>query len=145
MKKRWRSFLLTFAVIVCVLSAAFAAYSWSRQNAQRKRDLGYQLALQKYRRDLRSAATRSDVERYLQSRNIQFRQLCCVDNEPSGFSDFVLVGKEEVPWYCSENNVYIAFQFDGTERRAFYQYSPPRAGSDRLKAITIYQKLDNCL
>ena len=138
MKKRWRSSLLIFAIVVCVLSAGFAALSWSRQNAQRKRDFGYQSALQQYRNDLHSAAKREDVESYLQSRRIQFGPLCCGDDEPNGSSDFVLLGNEEAPWYCSENKVYIAFQFD--------TYPPgSRANSDRLKAITIDHKFDDCL
>lgn len=143
MKKRWRSFILIVLVVACVLIAGFAVLSWSRQNAQRERDLGYQSALQKYRDDLGSATTRDDVERNLQSKNVKFRQLCCVDNENSAYSDLVLIGKEDPPWYCSENNVYIAFQFgasEGPESRP-----PSSAGVDVLKAITVYQKLDDCL
>lgn len=138
MRKHLRLITLISLIAVCVIVAGSAALSWSRKIAQRKRDVGYQSALQQYRNDLHSAATRGDVESYLQSRRIQFGPLCCVDDEPNGSSDFVLIGTEEAPWYCSENNVYIAFQFD--------TYPPgSRANSDHLKGITIHHKLDDCL
>jgi hypothetical protein len=138
MRKHLRLITLISLIFVSVVVAGFAALSWSRKIAERKRDFGYLSALQHYRSDLHSAATRGDVESYLQSRRIQFGPLRCVDDEPNGSSDFVLIGTEDAPSYCSENNVYIAFQFDTYP-------SGSRANSDRLKGITIDHKLDDCL
>jgi hypothetical protein len=59
----------------------------------------------------------------------------------NAYDDLVKIGQEDVPWFCSENNVYIAFQFLGSQKNSL-----PRADtSDRLKDVTIYRKLDGCL
>jgi hypothetical protein len=45
------------------------------------------------------------------------------------------------PWYCSENYVYIAFEFDAAEPPNL----PIRAhGSDFLKKVSIFKQLSGC-
>jgi hypothetical protein len=59
----------------------------------------------------------------------------------NAYDDFVRIGQEDVPWFCSENNVYLAFQFLGSEKDGL-----PRAeASDKLKEVTIYHWLDGYL
>jgi len=56
--------------------------------------------------------TRKQVEDYLSARNLSFRQMCCVSVKEfsrgvydNAYDDLVKIAQEEVPWFCSENNV----------------------------------------
>ena len=92
--------------------------------------------------------TRKQVEDSLSARNISFRQMCCVSVKEFSrgvyddtYDDLVKIGQEDVPFVCSENNVYIAFQFLGSEKDS----SPRAEASDRLKDVTVYRWLEGCL
>jgi hypothetical protein len=109
-------------------------------NAQKKREAAYQTTLQSYTDVLKPGITRKYVEDYLRSKGATLQQLCCID-ERSAFADLLKIGKEKHRWYCSEHNVYIAFQFAAVE-----PHSHPEAhDSDTLKSITIFHKLEGCL
>ena len=73
--------------------------------------------------------------------------MCCVDamelSKRKSWDDLTRLGEEEAPWFCSENNVYLAFQFiDGSRQ----QTNGWKADDlDTLKSITIYHWLEGCL
>ena len=86
------------------------------------------------------------MEDYLRAKNIAFQQMCCVDSSElatrASWDDLVKVGTEPAPWFCSENNVYVAFQFtDHAQRKGV----PKADNLDSLKAVTIYRWLEGCL
>ena len=88
------------------------------------------------------------MEGYLSAQRLPFRQLCCVSVKEfssgvldNAYDDLVKIGQEDVPWACSENNVYIALQFLGSQKDSL----PGAEPSDRLKDVTIYHKLEGCL
>jgi hypothetical protein len=92
--------------------------------------------------------TRKQVEEYLSAKHLLFRQLCCVSVKEfsrgvydNSYDDLVKIGQEDVPWVCSENNVYIAFEFLGSQKDSLPRAEP----SDKLKDVTVYHKLDGCL
>jgi hypothetical protein len=85
-----------------------------------------------------------DVESLLQANGIKFRHMCCID-EKNAFADLVLIGKEKPPWWCSEHNAYIAFQFALSEPRPSVPPLILSADSDVLTRITIYYWPENCL
>ncbi len=92
--------------------------------------------------------TREEVENYLTAKNVAYRQMCCVSVKrfstgvyDSAYDDLVKIGHEDVGWFCSENNVYVAFQFFGSEKNGL----PTAEPSDKLKDMTIYHWLDGCL
>ncbi|HYB60578.1 MAG TPA: hypothetical protein VEH50_03775 [Methylomirabilota bacterium] len=92
--------------------------------------------------------TRKEVEDYLKARNVNFEQMCCVDFAHASvqipLDDLTKIGEEDHPWYCSENDVYVAFQFTshpGREAEAGFK----AANSDTLKAVSIYHWLQGCL
>ena len=66
--------------------------------------------------------------------------MCCVE-ERSAYADLVKIGKEKVPWFCSEHSVYAAFQFAAPEPHDI----PHAHDSDVLKKITIFHWLEGCL
>jgi hypothetical protein len=109
-------------------------------NAQKKREATYQARLQSYSDVLKPGMTRKYVEDYLRSKGVTFHQLCCID-ERSASADLLKIGMEEHPWYCSEHDVYVAFQFAAVE-----PHKPWEAyDSDTLKRDTIFHKLEGCL
>jgi hypothetical protein len=102
----------------------------------------YQAKLQEYANVLKVGMNRKDVQSYLHSKGINFRQMCCVD-EKDAFADLVLIGKEKPPFYCGEFNAYIAFQFAASEPRSKSMILS--ADSDVLTRITIYFWPENCV
>jgi hypothetical protein len=70
--------------------------------------------------------------------------MCCAeraDFAKGAYDDLVRIGQEDPPWFCNENNVYVAFQFAAHEPHAVAQADP----SDLLKTVTIFHWLEGCL
>ncbi len=89
--------------------------------------------------------TRKEVEDYLRTRNAPFRHMCCVDTKQFlkwVYDDLTKIGQEDAPWFCSEKNVYIAFQFAGNSP---HNGGPSAEPTDMLTAVTIYPWLEGCL
>ncbi len=127
------------AVILVALSAA-AICDAGKKHAQSKREVAYKSALNSYSTALKPGMTRKEVEDYLRGNAVGFQQMCCID-ERSAFADLVKIGKEDAPWYCSEQNIYVAFQFAGVEPHEDLKVSD----SDTLKRVTIFRWLEGCL
>jgi hypothetical protein len=143
--RHWYFYL---GVLIAVLVVALSARHAVEQRAHRKREVEYQKTLRSYSELLKTGMTRKQVEEYFSAKKILFRQLCCVkvkEFSPGvydhAYDDLVKIGQEDVPWVCSENNVYIAFQFLGSEKDSV----SVAESSDKLKDLTIYHHLDGCL
>lgn len=127
--------LVLAVLVVCLV----VRHVWE-QRMQRRREVAYQTALQSYAAIFRSGTRRKDVESQLRVERVAFQQMCCID-ERSAYADLVRIGKEKAPWFCSEQNIYIALQFTAVEA-----HEPWRAyDSDALKTVTIYRWLEGCL
>jgi hypothetical protein len=140
--KRW---LLPIALVLVVTLSVVVVRHRLEKRAQQEREAGYQSALRAYSGVLKPGMTRKDVEEYLRARNVGFQQMCCVaskDYSKDVYDDLTKVGQEDAPWFCSEKIVYIAFQFTGQPRNAT---GAEADDSDRLRAITIYPRLEGCL
>jgi hypothetical protein len=139
--KRWRSLIL---VLIVVASVAFGARHFLEKRAKQKREIAYQSVLRSYSDRLGSGMTRKEVEDYLRARNVEFGQMCCVDGQLSKgvWDDLTKIGQEGAPWYCSEHNIYVAFQFAGPKRNGVEWTADP---SDTLKAVSIFHRLEGCL
>ncbi len=143
--RRWYLYL---AIVIAVLVIAFGVRHVLQERARQRREVEYQGTLRSYSEVLRTGMSRKQVEEYLSAKKLPVRQLCCVSVKEfsrgvydNTYDDLVKIGQEDVPWFCSENNVYIALQFFGSQKDSL-----PRAeASDRLKDVTIYHKLDGCL
>jgi hypothetical protein len=110
---------------VLLFTTSFGTWGLS---AKQKREADYQAAVQSYSDALKPGATRKSVEDYLQAKGVKYEKMCCID-EKNADAELVRIGKEKHPWYCSEHDVYIAFQFV----------------DDKLKSITVYHWLEGCL
>jgi hypothetical protein len=141
--RRW---LLPIALLLAVVVAALVVRRLSQERAQRKREATYQSALRSYSKDIRAGMTRKQVEDYLEARNVKFRQMCCVDAShrfsTNVYDDLVRIGQEDAPWFCSEKNVYVAFEFTGPERNSSGRVAD---STDMLRTISTYQWLEGCL
>jgi hypothetical protein len=144
--RRW--YLYVAAALIAALLVGFSVRHFLEVRAQKRREVEYQKALRSYSQSLKTGVTRKQVEDYLSARKIPFQQVCCVKVKEfsrgvydDAYDDLVQIGQEDAPWFCRQNNVYIALQFFGS-----YRNSPPRAdASDKLKDVTIYHRFDGCL
>jgi hypothetical protein len=89
---------------------------------------------------------RKEVEDYLRTKKVEFRQMCCVDSSElsrrHSWDDLTKIGEEDAPWFCGEINVYVAFQFTDHGKQ-----EPGWRADDRdtLRAVTVYQWAEGCL
>ncbi len=134
--KRWQltMFISIFAAVVVIASW----YGWAKRT-QSRREAGYQLALQSFTAALTLGMTREKVEGYLHTRGVQFNRTPWV-NPKANNTDITKIGQEPPPWYCSRENIYIAFQFI-PESVGSDSANP----SDSLTKITIFPMFEDCL
>ena len=134
--KRWGVSVSAFLVIALLV---FGIHRALERRAQQERESHYKAALLSYSRDLNPGMKRKEVEDYLHAKNAPLRQMCCVDVKKFSkgvYSDLTKIGAENAPWFCSEKNVYVAFQFSGPARSAVEWTAEP---SDVLESISIYR------
>jgi hypothetical protein len=89
---------------------------------------------------------RGEIENDLRIRNKPFQQTCCstiARGDSKSWDDLVQVGKEDAPWYCSENYVYVAFKFEDFSVDSEPLRNPK--DTDRLQSIALYRRLEGCL
>jgi hypothetical protein len=140
--KPWR---LVVAIVVIVAVSVYGVRYALEKRTRQKREVAYSAALTSNSELFRPGMTRKVVEDYFRARNIGFRQMCCVDRKEVSktvYDDLVKIGQEGAPWFCSEKNIYVAFQFTGAERNGPSGSADP---SDKLKAVSIYRWLEGCL
>ena len=132
--------ILLGVLALCLMG--FGVDSTVRRNIQRKHQVIYESIVREYSAELKTGTPRKDVEQLLRSKGQPFQQTCCLLNgNRSAYEDLVKIGSEPAPWYCSENDVYIVFEF----------YSPTHAGmpnaqpSDSLERIAVSPWLQGCL
>ena len=136
---RTRLSLCKLTVVVFAATAAAACIHSADQ--ARRREAAYQARLASFSESLKSGMTRKDVEGYLRRHGYEFRQMCCMNHGKNAWDDLTQIGKEPHPWYCSEHNVYIGFEFVSDGSHQF----PEGHDSDTLKGIQIYHWLEGCL
>lgn len=139
-----RRYLLLAIVLIVLLSCALTIRVELRDRDKKKREVAYQSALQSYSQNVTLGWTRKKVEAYFKARDIAFGQMGWLEEQPedrTAFADLIKVGHEDAPWYCSENYVYIAFQFSATEPHRPWM----AAESDVLTKVRIYRQLGGCL
>jgi hypothetical protein len=139
--------------MIVAAAAAIAISLWFVQHARDRdaaeREGGYHTVLAQYTVELKPGMTREHVERHLQANGRGFKQMCCVANFKgeyvslgwAGYDDLVKIAEESAPFVCSENNVYIAFEFNPKSQGELSQTN----GSDTLKRISIFHQLGGCM
>ena len=139
-------------IIASIALIGFSAWLVQHVRERHKaaeRDASYQSVLAKYTGELKLGTIREQVEQHLQTDGRRYRQMCCVANfrgqyvslKGAGYDDLVKIGEESAPWFCSENNVYIAFEFNPKSRGELSDTN----GSDILKRVSVFHQLEGCL
>ena len=144
--RRW--FLYLAIALIGALAVGWSVHHVFQERAQRRREIDYQETLRSYSEVLKTGMTRKEVEDYLSAKKIRFRQMCCVATKEfsrgvydNTYDDLVKIAQEEIPWFCGENNVYVAFQFLGRNKNSVPAADP----SDILKDVTVYHWFEGCM
>jgi hypothetical protein len=135
MKQKQLALVVSIVVLICASAIGYGLKKHAdKKLEEQKREALYSSALSSYSKDLEPGMTRNNVENYLGAKTIPF--------EKSAATDLVEIGQEAAPWFCSEVNVYVAFDFEAIEphSRAWEPY-----GTDVLKRIHIYSRPEGCL
>jgi hypothetical protein len=140
-----RSRLLSKLRLIAATGAIICA-GWYllQERSHSKREALYAATVRSYSGILRTGMKRKEVEDYLRAKNIPFMRMCCVEDKTNRgvLDDLTRIGHERAPWYCSENNIYVAFQFAGSER---HTVGPTDEDSDTLTKVTLFPWLEGCL
>ena len=140
--------MIVAAAAVIAISLWIVQHGRDRHEAA-KRESGYQTVLAQYTVELKPGMTREQVERHLQTNGKRFRQMCCVANfkgeyvsfDRAGYDDLVKIAEESAPFVCSENNVYIAFEFNPKSEGELSDTNV----SDILKRVSVFHQLEGCM
>jgi hypothetical protein len=149
MRGRRFNVLMTVAAIALIVFGLWLVQHQREQRKATEREAHYHSVLDKYTSDLKPGMSREQVEQRLQTDGRRFNQMCCVANfrgEHTSFvatswDDLVKIGEESTPWFCSENNVYIAFEFNPKSQGE----RPETNRSDILKRVSVFHHLEGCL
>jgi K+-sensing histidine kinase KdpD len=149
MRGRLFKLLLIIAAIALVLISWGITQHVREQHKAAEREAYYQTVLAKYTSDLKPGMSREEVEQRLQANGKRFSQMCCVANfrgehtnlVGSSWDDLVKIGEEMAPWFCSENNVWVAFEFNPKSQSE----RPETNSSDILKRVSVFHQLEDCL
>jgi hypothetical protein len=136
--KRW--YWVALALMIAALGTGVIYYGVTKYQ-ERKREAAYQRALLLYSNDIKPGLSRKQVESYLHGKNAAYRHMCCVGKHQAAWADLVRIGQEGAPWFCEENNVYVAFEFAAVEQHDFWE----ARDSDRLEQVSIFHWLEGCL
>jgi hypothetical protein len=146
---RKRVWLRIVAAIAAVVLGLWLVQHVRERRKAAEREAYYQTVLSKYTGELKPGTTREQVEQRLQTDGTRFSQMCCVANfkgqyvsfRDSGWDDLVKIGTESAPWFCSENNVYIALEFNPKSKGELSKTNL----SDILKRVSVFHQLEGCL
>jgi len=141
--------LMIIAAIVLIGFSIWLVQHVRERHKAAEREASYQTVLAKYAGELKPGTSRVQVEQHLQINGKRFRQMCCVADfrgqhvslKEAGYDDLVKIGEESAPWFCSENNVYIAFEFNPKSHGELSDTN----GSDILKRVSVFHQLEECL
>lgn len=144
-----RKVLTVIVVLAALITVACAVKHEQDRRLAARRESGYQTVLRQYATELKPGMTREQVEQYLRSNGKQFKEMCCVANfkggnvslDRSGYDDLVKIAEESAPFVCSENNVYIAFEFNPKSQDELSKTNP----TDILRRISVFHQLEGCL
>ena len=134
--KTCRRLARRLGLIAAAVTIVCAAWYLIEKRSQHGREVLYAAALHSYSEMFRVGMNRKEVEDRLRAKNISFSQTCCVENNAKWvLDDITRIGQEGPPWYCSEYNIYVAFQFVGPKPTSG---GPGSENTDTLSKVALY-------
>ncbi|HEX7288154.1 MAG TPA: hypothetical protein VF532_18350 [Candidatus Angelobacter sp.] len=130
--------VIALAVGAVVLFSAWLAYS---KVAQARRETAYRAAIAPFQRDLSPGMARADVEKYLDSRGVEYHWVYVGG---SADSYFVQIGEEPGSLVCKPWKVYLALNFDASDPRAGGGPDSKLDPADKLRDVQV-KKMGTCL
>jgi len=134
---KWRRVLLIAVALIAVSAGAYHFYS---VRARKKREAKYQQRLNSCTEIFHTDENRKAVEDYFRSHGTQFGKVLGPGSLTS-WSDYVRIGEEPAPWYCSNWEVYVMFDFAAVEKHNPWD----GRDSDLLKKIRLASHGEGCL
>ncbi len=129
-------------MLVVLAILGFAANRIREERAQSARDKSYERIRDSYMNDLKPGITREAVEKYFKEHGVTFRQLDPGRPNATNYDDMVLIAKEEAPFVCKEQNVYVDVQFSSADPIS----APFKVNElDNLTSISIKRMYEGCL
>jgi hypothetical protein len=147
MQKRF-TLLLTCGILGLIVVGIWLTHHLREKHNSAKREAWYQTVLAESKSAFKPGTPRGEVEQHFRVHHTQFKHMCCVANyrgQPvtlsATYDDLVKIGQEKAPWFCSEHNVYIAFEFNPKSQGE----APETNASDSLKRVSIFHGLEGCM
>ena len=133
---------VTAIIALCIITA-IAVMLVRRQQAERRRaarEATYAAVVSGYAERLTRGMTRAQVEEHLRAEGKEFHHMCCMGANHSAFDTLLMIGEESAPWFCSEQYVYVGFEFhrEGTD-------TLPALPADKLVDVRLYKQLSGCM
>jgi hypothetical protein len=134
--------LLSLALLAVVLLCGVHYRQALRETeAAKAREASYQQALQPYVSRFKRDATRGQVEGYLREKGVKFSHACCMGVSHNAMDTLVKIGEEPPPRFCSEQYVYIGFEFVSDR----VDLMPNAYDTDTLTVIRLFRLSEGCL
>jgi type II secretory pathway pseudopilin PulG len=137
--KRWLLLILALSLLLPLIAFG-VRYRQSGRQAQ-EREAAFQQALQSYAARFKRGTTRREIEAYLRESGTPFSHLCCMGMNHSAWDTLVKIGEEKPARFCSEQYVYIGFEFVSDRPGVM----PEAEGSDTLTSVRLFRPSTGCL
>ena len=133
----WQRVLIVGPAVVILCVAGCYRHNVKTRS---KREAGYQESLKHYAETFPLGNNRKTVEDYLRAHGIQFGQ-GAGPGSLNAWSDYIRIGEEPAPWYCSKWDVYVALDFAEVEKHDAWD----ERDSDSLKKVRLERRGEGCL
>lgn len=135
-----KSWILVISVLLVIVVVWGGFRYVSKQRDEKRRKAHYEQVLKQVSSTLPSGASRKDVVNYLTSKDLTFRNWCCLGGKDA--SDLLVkLGQEKPPSHCSQRTVDLVFVFSAIEAHAVAEAND----SDRLARTYIWDHAENCM
>ena len=139
--QRCAQIILALAVLAVVLFFGFRYRSAVKEaRAGETREAAYQEALRPYVARFKRDTPRGEVERYLRDNGVRFSHLCCMGVVHNAMDTLVKIGEEPPKRFCSEEHVYIGFEFVSPR----VDLIPNAHDTDTLTVVRLFRLSDGC-
>jgi hypothetical protein len=137
--------LLALAALTLLAMSLFFATRYreavKEAEAAKAREASYEQALHPYVARFKRGTTRGEIEGYLREQGVKFSHSCCMGVSHDAWDTLIKVGEEEPIRFCSEQYVFIGFEFVSKRARKVWDAQD----TDTLTVVRLYKEHSGCL